>query len=143
MTIATRALMLFLLGLMVAGCFGSGGNTKRQAAASVAIRATMASVYGSGFADLFPKREGSVSCAIPLGGPGIVYIPGKCATVVTLVAGGSAHVKFVETWDGRTFNGPGSKARPGLSFTWEFSVSPSRRVSRPRRYGDFPPQSVV
>jgi hypothetical protein len=69
-------------------------------------------------------------------------VPGRCLTGVALRGDGSAIVRFVETWDGRRFRGPGSTARPGLRHRWLFTVSAAGRVSGPRSSGDFPPQLV-
>jgi hypothetical protein len=109
------------------------------------IRAAMLSPAGTaaGLAELFPRKAESRGWVFKRGGPAARRrVSGTGARPVRAAADHSSVVSFVETWDGRSFRGPGSAAKPGLSHTWEFHLTVSEKVTGSRSFGDFPPQSV-
>ena len=122
---------------------GDGAPPVQTGAQSAAVHSVLASPQGAGFAGQFSRTPRALACAIRGGGPAPgIRVPGRCSTAVVLRGDGSALVRFVETWDGRRFRGPGSAARPGLRHGWLFTVSPTGGVRAPRSWGDVPPQLV-
>jgi len=139
----SRGVFLMLSSVILTACGGGHSSGSRSPDPQALIRAVMSSAAGMavGIEQLFPKQPVSTPCVIRGGGPGL-RVRGACASRVKTIGDGSSVVSFVETWDGRTFHGPGSTAKPGLSHTWEFHVDSSRQVTSSRSFGDFPPQSV-
>jgi hypothetical protein len=139
-----RALLLALSPALLVACSSghhAGGRSQDQQAL---IQAAMTSPAGTaaGVEELFPRKPQSRPCVIHGGGPPPgLRIRGTCASRVQS-GDGSSVVSFVETWDGRSFRGPGSDPKPGLSHTWEFHLNGSNEVTSSRSFGDFPPQSV-
>ncbi len=143
-----RALLLAACLLaLVTGCGSS--KAKGQLGARIYIKMAMADtrVRAQGFAGLFPKRPETVPCVIHGGGPSPgIRVAGTCATSGQAGSDGQATVRFVESWDGSLFRGPGSGGRSHLSHTWELKIEPrflgGDKVLESRTYGDFPPQLV-
>ena len=118
-------LVVVVLAVSAVGCGGSASGRANEAVRQVLARS------GNPW-HLFPSKPASVRCRIPAGGVTSRLLPGTCATLVTVRKDGSAVVRFVETWG----NG-------AASYTMEFSVARSGRVTGHRDYGQTPPQDAV
>ncbi|HST24922.1 MAG TPA: hypothetical protein VLJ76_02940 [Gaiellaceae bacterium] len=110
------------LALALAGCGGSGDS-----AAKDAVRHVIAQ-DGNPWR-LFLTKPGSISCRIQAGGVVTTILHGTCSTLVTVHKDGSAVVRFVEAW--------GSSS---ASYTMEYTVAKSGRITGYRNYGVTPPQ---
>jgi hypothetical protein len=117
--------------VIVSGCDSGHTGEKEQAA----IRTVAATKQGS-VSQQFPVEPKSVRCSLNMGGPAPgIRVQGTCATIVDIAPDGSALVRFRETWDGHDFNVNG-RVRPGLSHTWDFTLTKAGRNSSARDYGD-------
>jgi hypothetical protein len=138
-----KTLLLFalVLTLVVPATSCSGSASSPVTAESYITMANQSSQGQSWGLDVFPKTVGAHKCVIHVGMPG-VWIPGTCATTVTVRSNDEATVRFVQRWNARDFFA-GPPGRRHLSHTWEITVSRQAagdHVVQSRDYGDFPPQ---
>jgi hypothetical protein len=107
----------------------------------VEAKSVRASVKGQMLGGLFPRKPGTASCRLGVGGPAPGRsIPGTCETRVHFKKD-STVVECVDRWSGRDsrFNQEGTGE---LTHTWQFQVSPRGAVRFLRAHGDNDPLSV-